>query len=92
MPNKPIRKVAGMIKVEPRLSAFTELADYDFLSAENAFMEITEWGNGEGFDVTVDSHSLRNISLTWGEFKALKKLVKALDSADHSQNGVQNEG
>jgi hypothetical protein len=39
---------------------------------DNDFMEVTEWYNGEGFDVAIgDKHS----RLTWGEFEALQALV-----------------
>ena len=82
----------GKINIYPRFSAFTELAGLDFLASEHAFMEVTEWENEEGFDVTVDYHGSRMFSLTWGEYKALKKLVKALICADRGEIGVQNKG
>jgi hypothetical protein len=41
-------------------------------------MELTEWNNGEGFDVEVNGKQRERFSLTWGEFKALKKAVKHL--------------
>jgi len=56
------------MKVYNRRSVFLELHPYDHLSKEHSFMEITEWHNGEGFDVTLDN---KHFSLTWGEFEAL---------------------
>lgn len=58
-----------------RKSVMTELKKFCVISKEHDFMEITEWANGEGFDVNTSDKSF---NLTFGEFKALKKLVKAL--------------
>ena len=55
-----------------RTSKFTELKNYDHLAKDSDFMEVTEWHNGEGFDViTGDKH----FQLTWGEFEALQALA-----------------
>ena len=62
-----------------RKSVFTELKKYDHLSDEHGYIEVTEWKNGEGFDVEVNSKLLTRFQLTWGEFKALKKIIKELD-------------
>lgn len=61
-----------------RISAFTELKEFDHLAKQNDFLEVTFWHNGEGFDTTIDSTRSQMISLTWGEYKALKKVVKFL--------------
>jgi hypothetical protein len=50
----------------------TNLKHYDHLAKEHDFIELCEWHNGEGFDVTISDKS---ISLTWGEFEALTALV-----------------
>jgi hypothetical protein len=55
-----------------RTAKFTELKLYDHLAKDNDFMEVTEWFNGEGFDV---STSDKHFQLTWGEFEALQALV-----------------
>jgi len=60
-------------------SVFSELKEFDHLAKEHDYIEITEWHNGEGFDIDINSYSDKKISLTWGEFKALKKLVKKLE-------------
>ena len=50
------------------------------MAKENDFMEVTEWTNGEGFDIQIsDVSGTRTIFMTDGEFTALKKLVKSLD-------------
>jgi len=40
---------------------------------------VSLWHNGEGFDAHLSTHAEQTIRLSWGEFKALKKLVKELD-------------
>ena len=60
------------MKEYTRTAKFTELKHYDHLAKENDFMEVTEWYNGEGFDVVI---SERHFHMTWGEFEALQALV-----------------
>ena len=40
------------------------------------FIEVSEWYNGEGFDVEVVTNNNMRFQLTHGQFDALKKLVK----------------
>ena len=61
------------MKQYQRQSKFTELRPYDHLAKESDFMEVTEWHNGEGFDVTMGDN--KSFSLTWGELSALNVLV-----------------
>lgn len=68
-----------MSKVYKRKAIFEELSNYCPLSNKNDFMEITEWGNGEGFDVVISSHwRERQVSLTWGEFELMTKLLSII--------------
>jgi quinol monooxygenase YgiN len=60
-------------------AAFTSLADFDHCAKPDDFIEVSLWHNGEGFDAHLSSHSKQSFRLTWGEFKALKKLIKELD-------------
>lgn len=55
-----------------RESRMVELRHYDHLAKEHEFMELTEWHNGEGFDVVSGD---KQFSLTHGEFSALITLV-----------------
>ena len=59
-----------------RKAKFTEIKPYCHTAKEHDFMEVTEWYNGEGFDVSMSSSS-RNatFSLTWGEWECLQALV-----------------
>jgi hypothetical protein len=65
-----------MITVSKRTTKFTELKPYDYFAKDEDFIEVTEWVNGEGFDVSI--HSLgqqKNFLLTHGEFQALVALI-----------------
>lgn len=52
-----------------------ELSEYCHLQKDFAIVELSLWNNGEGFDVDMNG---KLFSLTFGEFKAIKKLLKAL--------------
>lgn len=58
-----------------RKSINDNLRKYDHLAKENSFIEITEWSNGEGWDITIDDHMM---SLTWGQLDAIQYLTLAL--------------
>lgn len=60
-------------------TAFASLRTFDHTAKFDDFIEVSLWHNGEGFDAHLSSHGEQTIKLTWGEFKALKKLVKELD-------------
>jgi hypothetical protein len=64
-----------MIKKYQREAKFAELKPYCFMSEEHDFMELTEWWNGEGFDVVINSKGEQRFSLTWGQWEALQVLV-----------------
>ena len=61
-----------MMKQYERKARFTELKPYDILAKEHDFMEVCEWSNGEGFDVTKNE---QQFSLTWGQWECLQALV-----------------
>jgi hypothetical protein len=61
-------------------AAFASLEKFDHCAKPDGFIEVAMWHNSEGFDVHLSSHGDQSFKLTWGEFKALKKLVKELDS------------
>ncbi len=72
------------ITVNTRKSAFTELSVYCTMSNNDShdFIEVTEWSNGEGYDVIINaSTQQQTFSITYGQLKALRKLVKELDKA-----------
>ena len=70
------------ITLKDRKSAFVELEGICIMSNIDShdFMEVTEWSNGEGYDITISASNQEQLfHLTWGQLKALKQLVKALD-------------
>lgn len=56
-----------------RKSRFTELKPYCHHAKDDDFMEVTEWYNGEGFDVVIGNE--QRFSLTDGQFQALMALA-----------------
>jgi hypothetical protein len=60
-----------------RKSVTDSLKKYDCLAKDSDFIEVTEWHNGEGWDISINDNKL--ISLTWGQLEAISYLVKSLD-------------
>lgn len=60
-------------------AAFAPLHEFDHFAKLDDFIEVSLWYNGEGFDAHLSTNANQTIRLTWGEFKALKKLVKELE-------------
>lgn len=70
------------MKKNNRKSVSDDLSKYDYLqnTDENAFIEVTEWSNGEGYDITIETkNDSKLISLTNGELEAINYLTKTLD-------------
>lgn len=61
-----------------RKSAHDDLKKYDYLSKDSGYIEVTEWVNGEGIDITIESGGTKLISLTYGELEAINHLQNAL--------------
>lgn len=64
------------MKTENRKSISDDLKKYDFLAKDDDFITVTEWANGEGFDITIND---RIYSFTVGELEAIWYLVKSID-------------
>ena len=60
-----------------RKSVTDSLKKYDYLAKDSDFIEVTEWHNGEGWDISINDNKI--ISLTWGQLEAISYLVKSLD-------------
>jgi hypothetical protein len=73
------KKTTKNIKRYKLDAAFVSLIDYDITCKEDDFMEMSMWHNGEGFDVILSNDGEQRFGLTWGQYKALKTLVKELD-------------
>lgn len=67
------------LKVTDRKTVSDKLSTYDIYINEddsNNFIEVTEWSNGEGIDVTIGDK--KNLSLSWGELDAINYLNNTL--------------
>ena len=64
------------IEVSQRRAVFSELKAYCHLSGPDDYMEVTEWSNGEGFDIVIDrKRGSEKFSLSYGEWELLSVLV-----------------
>ena len=63
-----------MIKTYSRTAKFSELKGYCPFAKDSDYVEVTDWYNGEGFDISVNDE--KTISLTWGEWELIQKLVE----------------
>ena len=54
------------MKIETRKSINTKLKKFDALAKDSDFIEVTEWTNGEGWDIAIND---KIISLTWGTIR-----------------------
>lgn len=64
------------IEVSNRRAVFAELKSYCHLSSDNDYMEVTEWSNGEGYDICINRKSdVERFSLTYGEVELLTVLL-----------------
>lgn len=64
-----------MAEFNQRKSVNDSLYKYDILAKEDSYIEVTEWNNGEGWDITIDN---KLISLTYGELEAINHLINLL--------------
>ena len=67
------------MKKNNRKSINDKLEKYDYLSKDSDFIEITEWTNGEGWDISIND---KIIQLTIGQLDAINYLTKSLDYYD----------
>ena len=64
------------IEVYTRKAKFAELKAYCLHASDGDFMEVCEWHNGEGFDVTIND---RTLQFTYGQWDCLRVLVNYKD-------------
>jgi hypothetical protein len=64
------------IEVSQRRAVFAELKPYCHLSGTDDYMEVTEWSNGEGYDVVI-SHKggVESFGITHGGWELLQVLM-----------------
>lgn len=86
------------INIYKRHSAFADLSEFDpGFANEHDFIEVTEWHNGEGFDVEISKTSKlgivndRRLQFTYGEFDAIRKLVKIINKEKETEYEKRKE-
>lgn len=68
------------MEVYNKKSVSDKLNKYTHLAKESDYIEISEWKNGEGWDI--DINEKKHFSLTCGELDAINYLTRALDIED----------
>ena len=69
------------IETYQRRSEFAILKQWCFgYGKEDDYIEVTEWANGEGFDVDIETNQRQRFQLTWGQYEALKALVNKIEN------------
>ena len=63
------------MKTESRKSVSAPLKAFEPLSKDSSFVEVTEWTNGEGWDITIDD---KHISLHYSELAAINYMTAHL--------------
>ena len=56
-----------------------DLRKFDYLAKEHDYIEVTEWHNGEGWNIDLNGTT---IQLTDGQLKAINYLTQTLDLYD----------
>lgn len=59
-----------------RTSIKDDLRKYDHLANKDSIIQVTQWANGEGWDISINDEPV--ISLTWGQLDAINYLVNTM--------------
>lgn len=59
-----------------RTSIKDDLRKYDHLANKDSIIQVTQWANGEGWDISINDEPV--ISLTWGQLDAINYLVNTI--------------
>lgn len=59
-----------------RKTVSEKLKVFDYIAKDDDFIEVSEWSNGEGWDITIND---RHFHLTYGTLDAINYLTKAID-------------
>ena len=58
------------------MSVKDDLRKYDHLANKDSIIQVTQWANGEGWDISIDDEPV--ISLTWGQLDAINYLTNTI--------------
>lgn len=69
------------MEIQNRRAINDKLKKYCYCSnGDNDFIEVTQWVNGEGIDIAINSNGQdKSFSLTYGELDAINYLKMSLD-------------
>lgn len=59
-----------------RTSVKDDLRKYDHLANKDSIIQVTQWANGEGWDISINDEPV--ISLTWGQLDAINYLTDTI--------------
>lgn len=59
-----------------RTSIKDDLRKYDHLANKDSIIQVTQWANGDGWDISIDDEPV--ISLTWGQLDAINYLTNTI--------------
>jgi hypothetical protein len=59
-----------------RTSIKDDLRKYDHLANKDSIIQVTQWANGEGWDISINDEPV--ISLTWGQLDAINYLTNTI--------------
>lgn len=65
------------MEIKNRRCIIEDLNKFDIMAKKDDFIEVCEWTNSEGFDISITDKKF--ISLTRGELEAINFLTKSLD-------------
>lgn len=71
-----------MVGINNRITISDNLNKYDYLinKDDKAFIEVTEWSNKEGIDISIERENESKLfSLTYGELAAINYLAKTIE-------------
>lgn len=81
------------LRIENRKTVFVELKNWCSFSMgadqknKGHFLEVTEWNNGEGYDIHIhDVSGEVFIPLTHGQFDAIKKCIKIIEKSYETES------
>lgn len=67
------------MKTHNRKSVIDSLRKYDYQSNESKYIEVAEWANGEGWDISIDD---KTFSLHRDHLQAINYLTMCLEYSD----------
>lgn len=74
------------MEITSRKAVSSPLDKFDSFCEEDSFIEVTEWSNGEGWDIVIDNGAKQLFSLSIGEKEALIYLINTLENGVTKQS------